>query len=344
MPQERQWSSEWLPVELQDDEHEGTDRSEAAGADEGANAFLPPEPGAEPEPASDEAEAADAAAVPSGEPAAPVKKGLPEPVGPGYQPKSEEQGGQQGNGGAAEDWRLDRLMERADRAKTALNVTGDRGDEVDERVRAAAAEASMALVREAQSRAQDAAVTADRLAAKVADLTERLAEQDKELHQLGNATEVAERLSGQIESLSERLAAREDEVTQLREQSAEQQASHERELAQLREEVSSAQRQQSDPEPQKSETEAGRESQEEAEVSHQPREPAHRRQQTEAAPLDLNKVGFEELCAIGFSVKQAARLIGYREQRGGFQSADDPDRLSGMPEKTIEALKNAAGG
>jgi DNA uptake protein ComE-like DNA-binding protein len=298
MPQgERQWDSEWLPVELRDAESEGTRGADTAGAHDDAEASVPE--GAKPEPAAEE------------KPAEAVKKTLPERIAPEYQPKVEET-----NGGSEADWRVDRIAERAERVKTALQASGDRGDAVDERARAAAADAAMALVREAEAKARDAAEAADRMAAKVADLAERLATQEGELRQLRDATEVAERLSGRIESLSEQLASREAELKRLREE---------------------VERSSSEPEQPQAEPQA-------EEPRHQPREPGHRRQQTRPSALDLNSVGFDELCEMGLSVKQAARLIGYREQQGGFESPDDLDRLSGMPEKTIEALKNAAGG
>jgi hypothetical protein len=59
-------------------------------------------------------------------------------------------------------------------------------------------------------------------------------------------------------------------------------------------------------------------------------------------PLDLNSASFEQLCRAGLTVSQAARLIGQREQRGGFSSLDQLDELRGLPPDAIETLKRAA--
>ncbi len=56
--------------------------------------------------------------------------------------------------------------------------------------------------------------------------------------------------------------------------------------------------------------------------------------------LDLNAVSFEELRVAGLSVSQAARLIGQREQRGGFESVDDVDAIVGIPKGVKQALKD----
>jgi DNA uptake protein ComE-like DNA-binding protein len=55
--------------------------------------------------------------------------------------------------------------------------------------------------------------------------------------------------------------------------------------------------------------------------------------------LDLNSASFEELRAVGLSVTQAARLIGQREQQGGFESVDDVDAVVGLPRDVKQTLK-----
>src|SRR4051794_29145999 len=55
--------------------------------------------------------------------------------------------------------------------------------------------------------------------------------------------------------------------------------------------------------------------------------------------LDLNTASFEELRALGLSVTQAARLIGQREQHGGFESVDDVDAIVGIPKTVKQTLK-----
>jgi DNA uptake protein ComE-like DNA-binding protein len=57
---------------------------------------------------------------------------------------------------------------------------------------------------------------------------------------------------------------------------------------------------------------------------------------------ELNRASFEQLCRLGLSVHQTARLIGQREQRGGFSSFDDLDGLRGLSADTVEVLKHVA--
>jgi DNA uptake protein ComE-like DNA-binding protein len=57
---------------------------------------------------------------------------------------------------------------------------------------------------------------------------------------------------------------------------------------------------------------------------------------------ELNRASFEQLCRLGLSVNQTARLIGQREQRGGFSSFDDLDGLRGLSADTVEVLKHVA--
>ena len=55
--------------------------------------------------------------------------------------------------------------------------------------------------------------------------------------------------------------------------------------------------------------------------------------------LDLNTASFEQLRDVGLSVTQAARLIGQREQHGGFGSVDDVDGVVGLPRDVKQSLK-----
>ena len=59
-----------------------------------------------------------------------------------------------------------------------------------------------------------------------------------------------------------------------------------------------------------------------------------------AGRVDLNSASFEQLRAIGVSVTQAARLIGQREQHGGFASVDDVDGIVGIPKNVKQTLKD----
>jgi competence protein ComEA len=56
--------------------------------------------------------------------------------------------------------------------------------------------------------------------------------------------------------------------------------------------------------------------------------------------LDLNTASFEQLRDVGLSVTQAARLIGQREQHGGFGSVDDVDGVVGLPRDVKQSLKD----
>jgi competence protein ComEA len=63
-------------------------------------------------------------------------------------------------------------------------------------------------------------------------------------------------------------------------------------------------------------------------------------QEDAAGRVDLNSASFEQLRAIGLSVTQAARLIGQREQHGGFASVDDVDGIVGIPRDVKQTLKD----
>lgn len=63
-------------------------------------------------------------------------------------------------------------------------------------------------------------------------------------------------------------------------------------------------------------------------------------QEDSAGRVDLNSASFEQLRAIGLSVTQAARLIGQREQHGGFASVDDVDGIVGIPRDVKQTLKD----
>jgi DNA uptake protein ComE-like DNA-binding protein len=56
--------------------------------------------------------------------------------------------------------------------------------------------------------------------------------------------------------------------------------------------------------------------------------------------LDLNEASFEELRELGLSVTQSARLIAYRDVRGGYESLDEIDDVPGLSEQTRGDLKD----
>jgi DNA uptake protein ComE-like DNA-binding protein len=55
--------------------------------------------------------------------------------------------------------------------------------------------------------------------------------------------------------------------------------------------------------------------------------------------LDVNAASFEELRNLGLSVTQSARLIAYRDVRGGYKSLDELDDIPGLSEATKKDLR-----
>lgn len=56
--------------------------------------------------------------------------------------------------------------------------------------------------------------------------------------------------------------------------------------------------------------------------------------------LDLNAATFEELRSLGLSVNQSARVIAYRDTRGGYGSLDELDGVPGLPKATRAELRS----
>jgi DNA uptake protein ComE-like DNA-binding protein len=127
------------------------------------------------------------------------------------------------------------------------------------------------------------------------------------------AAEIADRLAAKLVVLTDRIAAQEIELERQRRQGTAFVDEHERELQPRWE-----------PEP---------------EVAPPPQ---LQHQRSQGAAFDINEATFDRLCRMGLSVSQAARLIGQRDQRGGFSSLDELDHLRGLPRDMIEMLKDAA--
>jgi DNA uptake protein ComE-like DNA-binding protein len=254
----------------------------------------------------------------------PVEKAVPETAAP--DDASDDPGDvsvdgsalQQGEDGerppsAGED-EIERLLERAEQTQGALRKAEDRIEGAEERARLISqAESAIRRAAAAEATAHEAAATADRLAAKLVVLSDRLAAQEKELER--QREEVA--AAGKDEP--------EDEL-QIPLEEWEQAASEEREP---------------DPEPPSSEPEP--------EPAPEPEPEPDPRPQAEQAPaaepsFDINQASFDEFCQMGLSISEAARLIGQRDQQGGFSSPDDLDRLRGLSSDTIKLLKDAASG
>jgi DNA uptake protein ComE-like DNA-binding protein len=58
--------------------------------------------------------------------------------------------------------------------------------------------------------------------------------------------------------------------------------------------------------------------------------PARKRAPTKGGKLDLNAATFEQLRDLGLSVTLSARVISYRDTRGGFESLDELDEIPGL--------------
>ena len=56
-------------------------------------------------------------------------------------------------------------------------------------------------------------------------------------------------------------------------------------------------------------------------------------------PVSLSEADFDELRGLGMSITQAKRVIRYREERGGFQTLDELDRVPGFPRNFLDSVK-----
>ncbi len=57
-------------------------------------------------------------------------------------------------------------------------------------------------------------------------------------------------------------------------------------------------------------------------------------------PIDVNEATFEDLRSLGLSVTQCARVIAYRDTRGGYESLDELEDVPGLPRKTVSNLRS----
>ena len=56
-------------------------------------------------------------------------------------------------------------------------------------------------------------------------------------------------------------------------------------------------------------------------------------------PVSLSEADFDELRGLGMSITQAKRVIRYREERGGFSTLDELDRVPGFPRNFLDSVK-----
>ena len=173
------------------------------------------------------------------------------------------------------------------------------------------AEQTQGALREAEIRTEGAEERT-RLTAQAESALERAAAAEATARE---AAEIADRLSAKVIVLTDRIAAQEIELKRARWQGPA-----------VVDDVHAA-----EPEPQL---------EPEPEPDLTPPQVEHQQPQGEA--FDINEASFEELCRLGLSVSQAARLIGQRDQRGGFRSPEDFDRIWGLPPDIIEVLRDAA--
>jgi DNA uptake protein ComE-like DNA-binding protein len=55
--------------------------------------------------------------------------------------------------------------------------------------------------------------------------------------------------------------------------------------------------------------------------------------------VDLNTATFEDLRGLGLAITQSARLIAYRDVRGGFESLSELEEISGLSKRTLAELR-----
>jgi DNA uptake protein ComE-like DNA-binding protein len=70
-----------------------------------------------------------------------------------------------------------------------------------------------------------------------------------------------------------------------------------------------------------------------------PARPAAIRKKTKNGMLGLNSATFEELRDLGLSVTLSARLIAYRDVRGGYESLDELNGIPGFSKETLGAIR-----
>ena len=54
----------------------------------------------------------------------------------------------------------------------------------------------------------------------------------------------------------------------------------------------------------------------------------------------LNSASYEELRGLGFSVTQTGRVLAFREEKGGFKSVDELDKIPGFPRSFLDQVKD----
>jgi competence protein ComEA len=213
--------------------------------------------------------------------------------------------------------------ERALEAERAVNA--DLAERISKleaelRVQSESAEASFARTLEereaefaAALRERDEALT-ERKSEFEARLTKRYEGRKDELSQ--EFEEKRAELEAQLTALEMRLDVREEE---LREQASRREAKLENRIRDLQEELADAKL-----------------GTNEAASSKRSR----RRSGGRNGDLDVNEVTFEQLREVGLSITQSARVIAYRDTRGGFDSLDELDEIPGLPKESRETLKD----
>jgi DNA uptake protein ComE-like DNA-binding protein len=79
--------------------------------------------------------------------------------------------------------------------------------------------------------------------------------------------------------------------------------------------------------------------QKEGKAKAEPSKPRKRRAAKKQGALDLNRASFEDLRNLGLSVTQSARVIAYRDTRGGYESLDELDEIPGLPKGMRSSLR-----
>ena len=166
---------------------------------------------------------------------------------------------------------------------------------------------------------------------EIAELGARVRELQTELRMQAKETKAAvaeavEQRESQIEKeLSQRFESREADLRSRIEEL-------ESELADAKKSAGSKRRDTSEAKPQPKATPRGR--------AKAPARRGRSARKEKNGKLDLNAATFEELRGLGLSVTQSARLIAYRDVRGGYESLDELDDIPGLPRETRAELRD----
>jgi DNA uptake protein ComE-like DNA-binding protein len=241
----------------------------------------------------------------------------PEPPAPGPDPA--EAVAEPRSGVSSEELREARRALAEERERNA-DLTR-RISDLQAQLRTQAEEAEETLVRTVKEQEAEFAAALrerdDALRERETDLKEQLSDryEKRKVELSKDFDERQAKLTDQLAALEMRLDVREDE---LREQASRREAKLEDRIRELQEQLADAKLGTNEAASQKK---------------------SRRRGVGKSGGPDVNEVSFEQLRELGLSVTQSARVIAYRETRGGFDSLDELDEIPGLPKDTRDTLK-----